>query len=619
MTEPHRPASEFDRAAYERMKLPRRLGESIAAWDGPAFVPATAATFMRPDDYVLGIVIGGTPRAYPLWLIDYYHVVNDRLDGRPFIVTSCERCGSGSAFWAEPPGAGRREPLFHAGGLLNAALMLTDASSGSHWIHYEGRGVDRRAAGSRLPWIPVLHIEWADWCALHPDTEVWAPPDDPGHPDPRHGHGREEFFARPGMEPALLETLTRPLDERYPESEMVLGVGDEATSTAFPLREVHRQGGVVHADLPEGRVVVFAGPRPDAITMAAFLAEIDDRALTFERGDGAFVDTETASRWTVEGEAVEGALRGRRLEPVRSFYVRWHAWTGWHPGSGLFLSDREPPRFGEHTLDTSDVDPLLRWLSGTGVETRIVGPVVSQRRPRRSRSSVIVQSGDDRLVLHAFETEAAARDYEALRGAWSLLPLRTRVLETRLRRIGRFVVDADPEGRWLDPAQVVPAPWSQVRWPDLLDRAFPDELDAGTRQGAEPEVGLSDVVRAIRMAGFDVVDVGLLPPGQLRVGSVDAIALTVNADRLLLYLFESEPEAAAYAGSEGHARAIDRFVVRSTPDTMYVHQLYEILYAGDDRIAWSPLLDDSRFTEVIAATVGMPAALKPDRAPVDVG
>lgn len=45
----------------------------------------------------------------------------------------------------------------------------------------------------------------------------------------------------------------------------------------------------------------------------------------------------------------------------------------------------------------------------------------------------------------------------------------------------------------------------------------------------------------------------------------------------------------------GHARAIGEFVARSTPDTMYRHQAYEIEYAGDDAIRWSPLLDDEHF------------------------
>ena len=619
MTDGLHAASGFDRSAYDRLKLPRRLGESIAAWDNPDYVPAAAATFMRPDDYVLGVTIEGHSRAYPLWLIDYYHVVNDRIEDRPYLVTSCERCGSGSAFFAEPPGAESREPLFRAGGLLNAALILSDARSGSHWIHYEGRGLDRRAAGSHLPWIPVLHIEWADWCALHPDSEVWRPPLDPGHPDGRHGHGREEFFGRPGMEPALLETMTRSLDDRYPENEMVLGVGDEHRSVAYPLREVHRAGGVVRADLPEGDAVILAGPRPDGITMAAYLADAGGHAPTFARRDGAFVDAETGSRWTIEGEAVEGELRGTRLSPVRSFYVRWHAWAGWHPTTTVFTSDRAPTRYGEPCdVDTTELDPLLAQLV-MGAEVGIVGAVVSQRRPRRSRSSVTVLIDNDPVVLHAFDSESAARDYEALRGAWSLLPMRTRVLETRVRRVGRYVLEAEPEGRYVDPAQIVPRPWPELRWPEVLDAAdLEDPAVAPGDDGVESSVGLLDVVRALRLAGFDIVDVGLLPPGQLRVGAVDAIALTVNADRLLLYLFEGEEAAEAYAAEEPHALAFGRFVVRSTPDTMYVHSFYEILYAGDDRIAWSRLLDDGRFVDVVGATAGRRMTLKAERGTVDV-
>jgi hypothetical protein len=92
----------------------------------------------------------------------------------------------------------------------------------------------------------------------------------------------------------------------------------------------------------------------------------------------------------------------------------------------------------------------------------------------------------------------------------------------------------------------------------------------------------------------------------------------VNADRFLLYLFGGEEAADAYAAGESHALAFGRFVVRSTPDTMYVHQFYEILYAGDDRIAWSRLLDDGRFADVVGATAGRRMTLKPERGTVDV-
>jgi hypothetical protein len=604
----------FDRAAYDRLKLARRLGESIAGWDDPDFTQAAAATFMRPDDYVLGVRIDGEARAYPLWIIDYYHVVNDRSGDRRFIVTSCERCGSGSAFLAEPPGSEQRDPIFRAGGLLNAALLLSDARSGSHWIHFEGRGLDRRASGLHLPWIPVVHAEWADWCALHPDTLVWTPPSNPGHPDARHGHGREEFFARPGMEPALLETMTRSLDERYPENEMVLGVGDENASTAYPLRELHREGGVLHVTAPDGPMVVFAGPRPDGISMGAFRPDAGGRPLRFSRRTGAFVDAETDTRWTIEGEAVEGTLRGSRLEPVRSFYVRWHAWAGWHPTTELFLSAREPARYGEHPEEhnTSELDDVLSTMAAEGRDVRIVGSQPSQRRPRRSRTSLEVLVDGARLLVHAFGSESAARDYEAVHGARTLLPMRARILLTRLRRAGRFVIEADPDGRYAEPAQIVPTPWSELSWPAILESETLNSLGPEETEH-DVGVGLSDVVRALRLAGFDVVDVGLLPPGQLRVGCLDGLALTVEADRFLLYLFETDATASAYASAEPHALAFGSFVVRSTPDSMYAHPFYEILYAGDDRVAWSRLLEDERFANTLQAVVRGPDASRTTR------
>src|SRR5436190_22900150 len=94
----------LDRQAFERFRLPRRMGEAISGWDQPAFAAATEAGHMRPDDYVIGVINGGEARAYPLWIIDNYHIVNDRFGADRVVVASCERCQSGSAFLAEVPG-----------------------------------------------------------------------------------------------------------------------------------------------------------------------------------------------------------------------------------------------------------------------------------------------------------------------------------------------------------------------------------------------------------------------------------------------------------------------------------------------------------------------------------
>ena len=43
---------------------------------------------MRENDYVIGIDYRGITRAYPLWIVDYYHTIRDRVEEEPFVVFS---------------------------------------------------------------------------------------------------------------------------------------------------------------------------------------------------------------------------------------------------------------------------------------------------------------------------------------------------------------------------------------------------------------------------------------------------------------------------------------------------------------------------------------------------
>ncbi|TMK86003.1 MAG: DUF3179 domain-containing protein [Actinobacteria bacterium] len=571
----------LDRQAYGRFRLPKRLGRSIGGVDDPPMVGATEAQHMRPDDYVIGLVVGGSARAYPLWIVDYYHVVNDRAGPERFIVASCERCQSGSAFLAQPPGNREREPLFRTVGFVNAVLLLKDLRGGSHWNHHDGAGLDRAAVGRLLPWIPAYHMEWADWADLHPDTLVMAPLEDPDHPDARHGHGREEMFARAGMDPLLTATIVGDFDRRYPENEMVLGIEADGDRWAFPLREVHREGGVVHATVGPGRVVVLAGPRPDGFTMAAFVPESDGAPVTLDRVDEGFVDRETSSLWTIEGRCVGGTSSGRALEPVRWAYLRWHSWVYPYRSTALFRSERPRAVVGRGgAIERGHgFGALLGALAARGHRLEVEGPPVSQRRPRESRESLTIRVDGHRVNLHRFATAGAARDFVAFEGAFSVLPMAPTTPPNRTRRVGRLVIESDPERRFADPIHAVPIPSSAVTWAPILDSS----------------VIVLDVIRSLRLARYDVGDVGFLPPGQLRVGCANGIALRVDADRYLLYLFDGPDQAQRYASSEPRSAAFGPMVIRATPDTMYVDQRNEILYAGDDAIRWPGSMDEPRF------------------------
>lgn len=55
----------------------------IRAIDGPESVPAAEATWLHDDDRVLGLVVNGEARAYPLRVLEKHEMVNDVLGGVP--------------------------------------------------------------------------------------------------------------------------------------------------------------------------------------------------------------------------------------------------------------------------------------------------------------------------------------------------------------------------------------------------------------------------------------------------------------------------------------------------------------------------------------------------------
>jgi hypothetical protein len=67
---------------------------------------------------------------------------------------------------------------------------------------------------------------------------------------------------------------------------------------------------------------------------SGLLPSANGRELTFARTDDGFVDDQTASRWDVLGQAIDGPLAGAALEPVIHVDTFWFAW-------GAFLPDTE--------------------------------------------------------------------------------------------------------------------------------------------------------------------------------------------------------------------------------------------------------------------------------------
>lgn len=61
--------------------------DGIPALMTPIFVSADKADHLNDDDQVIGVVVDGRARAYPIKILNWHEAVNDRLAGQPLAVT----------------------------------------------------------------------------------------------------------------------------------------------------------------------------------------------------------------------------------------------------------------------------------------------------------------------------------------------------------------------------------------------------------------------------------------------------------------------------------------------------------------------------------------------------
>jgi hypothetical protein len=61
--------------------------DGIPALMSPKYVSAGKASFLKEDDQVIGVVINGDARAYPLRIMSWHELVNDRIGDLSILVS----------------------------------------------------------------------------------------------------------------------------------------------------------------------------------------------------------------------------------------------------------------------------------------------------------------------------------------------------------------------------------------------------------------------------------------------------------------------------------------------------------------------------------------------------
>jgi len=150
--------------------------DGIPAIDRPRFV-GIAAAGLAPNDPVIGLVIDGTARAYPLAIMIWHEIVNDTLGDTPVAVTYCPLCNAAIVF--DRRVAGRVLDFGVTGMLRNSDLVMYDRQSESWWQQFTGEAIVGAMTGARLKIAPARLESFAQFSARAPDGLVLAPPNGP--------------------------------------------------------------------------------------------------------------------------------------------------------------------------------------------------------------------------------------------------------------------------------------------------------------------------------------------------------------------------------------------------------------------------------------------------------
>ena len=292
--------------------------DAIPALDNPATTGPEGAGWLNPDDPVLGVLIGGQARAYPLRIMYWHELVNDVVGGVPVALPFCSLCGAGILYDARV--AGQSSPLkFGTSGLLyRSNKLMFDRATDSLWSQFTGEAVVGALAGNApaLTRLPLVQTDGAAWLARHPDTSVLS--EQTGHlrdyaPDAAY----RTYRASPDL--AFPARIT---DTRMPAKTLVFGLHLPGGAKAWPL-DSFDETAPLHATVGLHDVVIFGNARTGIRAYQAGGHRFTVNGPNLTSSDGP---------WRATESALIGP-DGRTFARLPGHVAYWFAWAGaWGAG-----------------------------------------------------------------------------------------------------------------------------------------------------------------------------------------------------------------------------------------------------------------------------------------------
>jgi hypothetical protein len=247
--------------------------DGIPAIDTPRFEPVAQNSTLTPTEPVIGVVLGGEAKAYPLRILMWHEIVNDRIGGIPVAVTFCPLCNAAIVF--DRRVGGRTLDFGTTGKLRRSDLVMYDRQTESWWHQFVGQGIVGAMTGKTLAILPSRLESWENFRKRAPRGLVLVPTQ-PGSraygANPYVGYDTlPQPFLYDGPLPEGIAPLARVLslegrDEAW-SLDHLRKKGEIRLKSGVTIRWTPGQASALdHADITRGRDVgniVVTAPSPD--------------------------------------------------------------------------------------------------------------------------------------------------------------------------------------------------------------------------------------------------------------------------------------------------------------------------------------------------------------------
>ena len=292
--------------------------DGIPSIDNPIFANAQDANFMSDSDTVIGLDIDGEKKAYPLFILVWHEIVNDKISGIPVSVTYCPLCYTNQVF--ERKINGLEVEFGTSGKLYNSNLLMYDRLTESYWSQALGIAVKGELSGYQLDLIPFDVITWGDWKKLHPDTLVLTT--DTGHIRSYATDPYGKYYT----EPRIMFPVEHS-DDRMNTKEIIIGFNQDGIYKAYKQNDIESQ--ILINDSIGNMPVMLVSLYSE--NSRAFERVIDKQILDFQYLDGKIIDIQTNSEWNYDGLAISGQFVGEQLKRLPIEPGFWFEWVAFHP------------------------------------------------------------------------------------------------------------------------------------------------------------------------------------------------------------------------------------------------------------------------------------------------